>query len=70
MTFMDRTCAMHARPAWHLHATDLFGRWQTRRQQRNANKRLANLTDHLLRDVGLEYLIDHYPEKPFPHRLL
>lgn len=70
MTFLDHPRAMHARLAWLLHAADFFERWQTRRQQRNANKRLVYLPDHLLRDVGLEHLIDYYPQRSLPYRLL
>ncbi|MGJ5620698.1 DUF1127 domain-containing protein [Sulfitobacter sp. MF3-043] len=70
MTFMDHTHAIPGRPRWRNHASNLLKWWWERRKRRQANKRLSRLPDHLLRDVGLEHLIDLTPDRSFRHRLL
>jgi len=67
MTLMTSTHGSRRRSAW-LRAIGHLFRWVRERQkQRHTRKRLAKLSDHLLRDAGLEHLIDRRSDRPFPH---
>lgn len=58
MTLMVQSKVGRGRYAVRLIVAKLFNWWRGRWRQKQDRKSLAELPSHLLRDVGLEHLID------------
>ena len=70
MTSANITYASRERPAYRRALTRMISWWFERRRLRRDYKKLAQMPDHLLRDVGLEHLIDLNRHTDFRHRIL
>ncbi|MDU9007106.1 DUF1127 domain-containing protein [Sedimentitalea todarodis] len=70
MTFMDQSHATQGRPATRRHTASLINWWRERQRLKRDYRKLPQMPDHLLRDVGLEHLIELKPDTPYRHRLL
>ena len=68
MTLIDQSRVGRGRYAVRLNVANLFNWWRGRWRQRQDRKSLAELPSDLLRDVGLEHLIDLNPDSKFNSR--
>lgn len=70
MTFMDQAYTTIERRSWLHFALWLLKRGRADRATKFPLIERANLSNHMLRDIGLESLIDEFPEKITMHRML
>lgn len=69
MTFLNHTRREPQRFSVRLYIAALSNWWQERQLLKREHRKLAELPNHILRDVGLEHLIDLDPNASSYHRL-
>ncbi|MEP3331889.1 DUF1127 domain-containing protein [Sedimentitalea sp.] len=69
MTLMNQSQLMRGRPTSQEKMANLIHWWRERRRLKRDLRKLAEMPDYLLRDVGLEHLVELKPDTPSDHRL-
>ncbi len=70
MNFSDSALMQSPPKGWRLYVTNAYRLFRHLLRRKRKYCHMDELPNHLLRDVGLERLIDLKPDNRFQHRLM